>query len=164
METKPTLHYYFAHQYLRDLAQGNFAFLEAVIKQGPQTFETILKRTFENLKRYDLLETDLNISENDFSTSVATLGEQKTPFLLVKMPDPRHTAEASYIGFTLMGPLRYFTVELHVPDEAEKQINPEASTKYLLGEWDQKQHKLLSESWPVSDPAKFSGAIEKLLK
>lgn len=163
MDSKPTLLYYFAHQYLRDLVQDYFAFFDSVVRLGSQSFEKAVRQTFEILKNYDLSETDISLESKDFSTSMATLGEKKIPLLVIKLPEPRNTTEASYVGIALGRPIRYFTLELHVPNEVEKQINPNAETKFILGEWTKKEHKLLNQSWPESDSTKFSGAIEKIL-
>jgi len=163
MDTKPTLLYYFTHQYLRDIVQDHFAFFDAVVRLGSQSLEKAVRQTFEILKNYDLSETDISLEDKDFSTSMATLGEKKIPLLVIKLPNPRNTTEASHIGVLLGKPIRYFTLELHVPNEIEKQINPNAETKYILAEWTKKEHKLLNQSWPEPDSAKFSGAIEKIL-
>lgn len=163
MERKPTLLYYFTHQYLRNLVQNNFAFFDSVVRQGPQVFEKAIRQTFETLKRYDLEETDINLAENDFTLSLATLGQNKVPLLVIKLPKPRHTTEASHVGIVLGRPVRYFTLELHIPIELEKQINPEMQTKYFLCEWKENVHHLLNKSFLEPDPTKFSGAIEAIL-
>lgn len=163
MNSKPTLLYYFTHQYLRDIVQEHFAFFNSVVGLGGQMLEKVVRQTFEALKNYDLSETGVTLEDNDFSTSMVTLDAKKIPLLVIKLPEPRNTAEASYIGIVLGRPVRFFTLELHVPNEAEKQINPNAETKYHLCEWAKKEHRLLNQSWTEPDSAKFSGAIEIIL-
>jgi hypothetical protein len=163
MNSKPTLLYYFTHQYLRDVVQEHYAFFDSVVRLGGKLLEKVIRQTFEALKNYDLSETDVALEDNDFSTSMAFLSQKKIPLLVIKLPKPRNTAEASYVGIVHSRPIRFFTLELHAPNEMEKQINPNAETKYLLAEWSKKEHKLLNQSWPEPDSAKFSGAIEKIL-
>jgi hypothetical protein len=164
MENKPTLLYYFTHQFLRDLVQNKYAFFDAVVRLGGNTFSSVLRQTFETLKRYDLAETDVSLTDADFMTTMASLGENKIPMLVIKLPQPRNTTEASHIAVVLGSmPVRYFTLELHIPNETEKQINPNAESHYILCEWVNKEHRVLNKRWPEADAAKFSGAIETVL-
>lgn len=163
MDPKPTLLYYFSHRALRDFVQDNFVFFDSVVRLGPQIFEKTLRQSFETMKRFNLAEVDITATETDFTTSIARINENKDSLLLIKLPEPRNTTEVSFIGITLAGNVRYFTLELHIPNDLEKQVNPDAQTKYVLGEWVKKEHRLLNQSLSEPDPAKLSGAIEKVL-
>lgn len=163
MNSKMTLLYYFTHLYFRRIVQEHFDFFDSVVRLGDQLLEKVVRQTFEYLKNYDLSETDVVLEDNDFSTSMATLGTKKIPLLIIKLPKPRNATEASYVGIVLNRPIRYFTLELHVPEEIEKHINPNAGTRYFLCEWTKEAHSLLNKNFTEPDPAKFAGAIEIIL-
>ncbi|MCX7928762.1 MAG: hypothetical protein N2558_03720 [Patescibacteria group bacterium] len=164
MDNRPTLLYYFTHQYLRDIVQDYFAFFDSVVRLGDAILKKTLKQTFEALKNYNLSETDVLVEEDDFSSFMAAIGVNKAPLLVIKLPKPRNTTEASHVAIFLgVRPVRFFTFELHVPNEIEKQINPNAQTKYLLAEWIKKEHKLLNFSYNEPDSNEFAKAIASIL-
>ncbi|MCS7091748.1 MAG: hypothetical protein NZM26_00130 [Patescibacteria group bacterium] len=164
MNDKPTLSYYFTHQYLRDIVQDYFAFFDSVVRLGDAILKKTLRQTFETLKNYNLSETDVLIEEDDFSSFMVPIGANKAPLLVIKLPKPKNTTEASHVAIFLgVRPVRFFTFELHLPNEIEKQINPNAQTKYLLAEWTKKEHKLLNFSCNDPDSTKFAQAIANIL-
>lgn len=82
--------------------------------------------------------------------------------------NPNETTEVAYIAIVLNKQQevlpRYFTLELHRPNDIEKQLFPErTSDKYGICEWDKDNKHYLYKSIDSSDPTLFTEELKKII-
>lgn len=159
----PTLLYYYPHRYLRDVVFDQTDKFRSLCNRGPQATEAALRRTFAELQNDPenaLRGKDIALDDNDFSTSLSHL-EGDVPLLLIKFPQPEQAPEVFYVGVTMQGDPRYFTLELQKPMLFKK--GPKVY-RYRIGEWTREGHHSLFHDLIEPRPGYFAGAVNNLLK
>jgi|SRR3989338_9065848 len=163
LQPKTTLLYYYPHRYLRDIVfRDTDVFLEKA-GAGPRDFEAALRQTFtkfQNDGNNNLEGKDVQLAEDDFSTSLSTI-RGNLPLLLIKFPQPTDTAEVFYVGVTLDRNPRYFTLELHKPVLLDES-SPRAD-QYKFCEWKSDGTHHLYHDLSEPRPGYLAGAVEALL-
>jgi hypothetical protein len=165
-----TLLYYYAHVYLPEIVFNHTDLFLGNAAKGPSSLKPLLHQTFNTVKnnpQLELAEKDITLSEADFDLSISAL-DNNTKLLLIKFPQPKNTAEVFYVGVYLDKEPKYFTLELHIPEEIELQIDPNMTNKYLFGQWvkaeNKFQHRLLSPDFSEPRPGYLANAVNEYLK
>ena len=102
-----------------------------------------------------LTNKDITIESDTFNPMMAKIDEERR-LLVIKFPTPKETTEVAYVAILLYtdNP-RYFTLELHQPNEMEKQMFPDRTyDRYEFCEWskDGKHHLLKTKNGELKDP------------
>lgn len=146
MSQTPLL-YFFPHVFLKDAVLNQWEFFKKEIDKGPKHLQQWMVANFNGLKQDPkgmLSNTDITLESDTFEMAVGNL-TSGGKVIVVKFPVPQQTTEVTFVGIMLGETPRYFTLELHRPDEMEKQMFPEKTNdRYELCEWEKNgTHKLL---------------------
>lgn len=164
---KPTLLYFFPHVYLKDAIFNLWPTFSKTISEGPSALKKNLINGFEQLKAdpQDMIsKKDVVLDSEAFDSQMADLGEGKE-LLIIKFPTPQETTEVSFVAILMSaGQPRYFTFELHRPNEMERQMFPERKNdRYEVCEWlTNGSHNLTTGTDDASLDA-FVGEIKKVV-
>ncbi len=163
---KPPLLYFFPHIYLRDVVLKQWSGFRDMAMQGPVALKAKLVESFNKLKedsRDMLVKKDVVLDPMSFDSTVATLSVDKK-LMIIKFPTPQETTEVTFVGVLLGEAPRYFTFELHRPEEAERKLSPDrVNDSYKLCEWKNDGKHLLLSSTDQSTSEIFVNEIKKII-
>jgi len=167
---KPSLLYFFPHVFLKDAILNQWDSFGKIVSQGPTTLKDNLVKEFNRLKedpQEDLSKKDITLSPTDFDPILMKLN-QDTDAIVVKFPTPTETTEVTHIAIILpkqpTDTPRYFTLELHRPNDMEKQLFPEkTSDRYEVCEWSKDNKHTLHKSIENPDHTVFIEEINKIV-
>lgn len=167
---KVSLLYFFPHVFLKDAILNQWDYFYKIISQGPTNLKMTLTTQFNQLKEdpKDILSNkDVILNSTDFDPILVNLN-QETDAIIIKFPIPKETTEVAYIAIVLTKQQevlpRYFTLELHRPNDIEKQLFPErTSDKYEVCEWDKDNKHHLYGSIENPDPTLFAEELKKII-
>jgi hypothetical protein len=155
---KPSLLYYYAHIFLKHIIFNMWDDFNKIINQGPNALKNMLIGEFERIKQDPknlLSNKEITIEPDSFNPIMVKIDEERK-LLVVKFPTPIETAEVAYVAILLNAENpRYFTLELHRPNEMEKQMFPDRTyDRYEFCEWskDGKHHILGTKNGELKSP------------
>ena len=141
MNKQPLL-YFFPHILLKNAVLNQWDSFGKIVSQGSSTLKDVLVKEFNRLKEdpKDIFSNkEITLNSTDFD-SISMKLNQDTNAIVVRFPVPTETTEVTHIAIVLTkqpaDTPRYFTLELHKPDDMEKQLSLRESLidiKYVSG-------------------------------
>lgn len=169
MNKQPLL-YFFPHILLKNAVLNQWDSFGKIVSQGSSTLKDVLVKEFNRLKEdpKDIFSNkEITLNSTDFD-SISMKLNQDTNAIVVRFPVPTETTEVTHIAIVLTkqpaDTPRYFTLELHKPDDMEKQLSPKRiSNRYQVCEWSKDGKHNLYKSIKNPDPVLFIEEIKKVL-
>ncbi|HEX9059229.1 MAG TPA: hypothetical protein VF941_03525 [Clostridia bacterium] len=163
---KPSIRYFFAHVILPGyIFSDEKAFLN-IVMEGREVFSEFLYHVWKHSKgeaekqKSEHHSNIINIEEEmipDFDIYFKTFANNEI-MGVIKMPAPRVSPEASYVGFVFgqKSGIRYFTYELGTSLESDDDV-------YFVCEWSKDHSHMNYGSFNEDDPTIFTTRVEEIL-